>query len=98
MAIADRFWDDVYLGSIPEHQPELGSCWLRKATRSDGYTQVTVSGRKILSHRWAYESLVGPIPEGLEIDHLCRVTSCVRPSHLEPVTKTVLCIIPSIIF
>jgi hypothetical protein len=29
---------------------------------------------------------VGPVPEGLELDHLCRVTTCVRPSHLEPVT------------
>jgi hypothetical protein len=41
------------------------------------------------AHRWSYEALVGPIPPGLEIDHLCRVRNCVNPSHLEPVTKAV---------
>ncbi|MDQ1426633.1 MAG: hypothetical protein QOK39_109 [Acidimicrobiaceae bacterium] len=37
-------------------------------------------------HRWSYEQLVGPIPDGLVLDHLCRVTACVNPAHLEPVT------------
>jgi hypothetical protein len=40
-------------------------------------------------HRVAYQILIGPIPEGLELDHLCRVRSCCNPWHLEPVTKTV---------
>lgn len=39
------------------------------------------------AHRWAYERWVAEIPEGLEIDHLCRVRLCVNPSHLEPVTR-----------
>jgi hypothetical protein len=42
--------------------------------------------RGACAHRLFYELLVGPIPAGLEIDHLCRNRSCVRPTHLEPVT------------
>ena len=44
--------------------------------------------RKKLAHRWVYEKLKGPIPNGLELDHLCRNTMCVNPDHLEPVTGT----------
>ncbi len=39
------------------------------------------------AHRFAYELLVGPIPDGLVIDHLCRVRHCVNPAHMEPVTR-----------
>lgn len=38
------------------------------------------------AHRWTYTQVVGPIPTGLELDHLCRVRACVNPAHLEPVT------------
>lgn len=44
-------------------------------------------GFRWYAHRLAYEGLVGPIPEGLQIDHLCRVRNCVNPEHLEPVTS-----------
>ena len=40
----------------------------------------------VLAHRWSYEYHVGPIPDGLQLDHLCRVRHCVNPQHLEPVT------------
>jgi hypothetical protein len=46
-------------------------------------------GRLLLAHRYAYERFVGPIPEGLELDRLCRNTLCVNPEHLEPVTRRV---------
>ena len=48
-----------------------------------------MGGRKTVSHRIVYEILVGPIPDGLQIDHLCRATSCCNPAHLEPVTASV---------
>lgn len=52
-----------------------------------GYGRVQVGGRKSQwAHRVAYELVVGPIPKGLQIDHLCRNRRCVNPSHMEPVT------------
>lgn len=63
------------------------TCWLWTAGRHrDGYGQ-TSRGKK--AHRVAYEFVKGPIPEGLEIDHLCRVRLCVNPDHLEAVTHKV---------
>lgn len=55
-----------------------------------GYFRATTrqSDPKPLAHRWIYEQDVGPIPEGMELDHLCRNSLCVNPDHLEPVTHT----------
>lgn len=63
-------------------------CWLWTASiKAEGYGQVRrPDGRTGYAHRVVYELLVGPIPEGLELDHLCRVRACVNPEHLEPVT------------
>ncbi len=62
-------------------------CWLWKGARnSRGYGCWSQDGQRVLTHRVAYERLVGPIPQGLQIDHLCRVKACCRPDHLEPVT------------
>ena len=71
---------------------ETSGCWLwTAATQSDGYGQFWLSPRVQLAHRVAYELLVGPIPEGLELDHVRargRIhRHCVNPAHLEPVTK-----------
>lgn len=52
-----------------------------------GYGYVQVSGKKHFIHRLAYELAFGPIPEGLVIDHLCRNTACIEPTHLEAVTQ-----------
>lgn len=70
-------------------QPEPNTgCWLwTGAIVRRGYGVVRRGGRTLKAHRYIYQLLRGPIPSGLEIDHLCRVTSCVNPDHLEPVTK-----------
>jgi hypothetical protein len=64
-------------------------CWEWMATRGvDGYGRFYLNTRDYaMAHRWGYEHLVGPIPEGLQLDHLCRVRHCVNPRHLEPVTS-----------
>lgn len=63
-------------------------CWRWQLyVRSNGYGQIGVPGVGIrYAHRISYETFVGPIPEGLTIDHLCRVRDCVNPEHLDPVT------------
>ena len=62
-------------------------CWRwQRSCNRDGYSQVTYGGVAMNVHRLSYETFVGPIPEGLHIDHLCRVRDCVNPEHLEPVT------------
>jgi hypothetical protein len=62
-------------------------CWVwARGLDQDGYGQFTVNDRQRRAHRFAYELLVGPIPDGLQLDHLCRNPSCVNPGHLEPVT------------
>jgi HNH endonuclease len=69
-------------------------CWLWPgSTTLNGYGTVTASPpevakrRPLLVHRVTYEHFVGPIPEGMELDHWCRKRSCCNPKHLEPVTK-----------
>ena len=57
------------------------------AHNSTGYGYVKVDGRQVSVHSVAYELFVGPIPEGLELDHLCRVRDCANPEHLEAVTR-----------
>ena len=55
-------------------------------TYSNGYGQMNVNGKSRLVHRLAYEIANGVIPEGLEIDHLCRVRACIDAEHMEAVT------------
>ncbi len=62
-------------------------CWIWTGTITNvGYGIFSPIGRRCAAHRWSYEQLIGPIPEGLELDHLCRNRRCVNPMHLEPVT------------
>ncbi len=83
-------------GDIPAHfwgkVDKSGECWLWIGhVENSGYGAFSwregALHRKARAHRYAYELVVGPIPAGLEIDHLCRNKLCVRPDHLEPVTR-----------
>jgi hypothetical protein len=87
-----RFWSYV-----DKHGPDgfhsqtganLGPCWLWTGVpTSAGYSQFRIDGPRVKTHRFSYKMLVGPIPPGLQLDHLCRIRHCVNPDHLEPVTQ-----------
>lgn len=64
-------------------------CWYwTGAINSKGYGQWAVDGVSKSTHRVAYESLAGPIPDGMTIDHLCQIKRCCNPAHLEVVSRT----------
>lgn len=65
-----------------------GECWIYTGNQTpDGYGHISVDNRVQPVHRVAYEELVGAIPAGLVLDHLCRRPPCFNPDHLEPVTQ-----------
>lgn len=67
--------------------PETG-CWTYTGSRlPEGYGRIGYRGKPWLVHRAVYTEVVGPIPDGFQIDHLCRNTSCCNPAHLEAVTQ-----------
>lgn len=91
-SVESRFWAKVNkCGAVSEYRPDLGRCWLWTASlNAYGYGQFSPAhGKPVRSHRLSYELIVGPIPEELTLDHLCRVRHCVNPAHLEPVTMGV---------
>lgn len=79
-----------FVGPFSDYAPDLGRCWIwRGASHPLGYGTFRLGGDDdvyIAAHRAVYELLVGPIPAGLHLDHLCRVPACVNPDHLDPVT------------
>lgn len=83
----DRYWGSVdQNGPVPDFRPDLGPCWVwRRKLTPKGYARFTIGRRGIFAHVFAYTTLVGSIPDGLVIDHLCRVRHCSNPAHLEPV-------------
>lgn len=87
----ERLWAKVDKnGPIPAHRPELGPCWIwTGADNGHGYGVIgTGIGKQVAAtHRVAYQLLMGPIPVGLQLDHLCRVPRCCNPAHLEAVTQ-----------
>ena len=77
MTVLDRFMAKV---------EKTETCWIWKGARNrHGYGKISVGGQPRLAHRVAYGLLVGPIADGLELDHLCRTPACVNPDHLEAV-------------
>ena len=78
MASMDRFWTKV---------EKTDGCWNWTACTHQGYGRFNHNGSAVLAHRLSYELLVGPVPTGLTLDHLCRNRKCVNPAHLEPVTR-----------
>lgn len=92
--LAERFWANVKTGSAEECWPWLGHI------HHEGYGDLKYQARRIRAHRVAYEVTVGPIPDGLTLDHLCHTRDqtctggatclhrrCVNPAHLEPVPQ-----------
>lgn len=84
----ERFWPKV------DKTSNVNGCWEWIGANQYGYGRfrklVPTTGKathQVLAHRWSYENLVGEIPEGLDLDHLCRNRICVNPEHLEPVTN-----------
>lgn len=84
-SLEERFWEKVVITGFTE-------CWLWGGAKTNGYGSIgyqTEGGGKtkhISSHRAAYQLLIGPIPDNLDLDHLCRNPGCCNPKHLEPVT------------
>ncbi len=76
----ERFWAKVAPAGALD-------CWEWIGGKADGYGRFSGDERgPMAAHRWSYEQLVGPIPAGLALDHLCRNAGCVNPYHLDPVT------------
>jgi hypothetical protein len=67
--------------------PAPNGCWIWIGGNVRGYGMFKLEGKSRRAARVAYEWFVGPIPDGLEIDHTCRNPPCVNPKHLEPVTQ-----------
>lgn len=96
---AERFWPKVNKnGPVSAHRPDLGSCWIWIGAHiPQGYGVFCLTQRPgtpkrtVMAHRWSYEDADGEIPDGFDLDHLCRVRTCVNPAHLEPVTRQVNC-------
>lgn len=71
-----------------EIDPKTG-CWIwQGVVTCTGYGRITYQYKPWMAHRLSYEAFVGPIPEGLTLDHLCRTPLCCNPDHLEAVTQT----------
>lgn len=79
VSVEARFWAKV--------DTQAQGCWRWTGCLVQGYGQAALGkGKRVRAHRYAYELCVGPIPENLVLDHLCRNPACVNPAHLEPVT------------
>ena len=83
--------EDQFLGKLRVAGPGLDGTpcveWTgRVGAKGYGHFYPSRTDKYVAAHRWSYEHFVGPIPAGLEMDHLCFNRRCVAPHHLEPVT------------
>lgn len=85
-ALANGHGIERYLSRCIEDE---NSCWLWPGAKTDGYGVVNIKGKMNRLHRLVYQTLVGSIPDDLQLDHLCRVRNCCNPAHVEPVTHKV---------
>lgn len=70
-------------------QPQPDGCWLYTGgTQAYARVQGNRQGRQMQAHRFVYEVLVGPIPDGHVLHHTCHNTRCVNPDHLQPLTRS----------
>lgn len=68
---------------------DVNGCWVwQRPLNWAGYGQMAFDGQRHTAHRAAYLLLVGPVPDGMDLDHLCRNRACVNPDHMEPVTRS----------
>ncbi len=79
LTVEQRFWGKIEILA--------SGCWGWKGGLTLGYGSFFVRGGTRRAHRVSYELFKGPIPDGLTLDHLCRVRNCVNPAYLEPVTQ-----------
>lgn len=93
-SFAERFWAKVdRSGPVPAARSDLGPCWLWTAAKDHGgygkffVEKINGKARLVQAYRIAYQLEVGPIPDDMAVDHLCRTPACVNPAHLEPVTQ-----------
>lgn len=84
--VAVDAFERFYAKVVEQDRGYATPCWIWTGGTTDQGYGLFWLGTSVLAHRFAYELIVGPIPDGLELDHLCRVTACVRPLHLDPVT------------
>ena len=82
-----RFWSHV---DVPD-QPSCCWEWSASGHVTKHGKFIRHNGDPLMAHRVSYTLLIGPIPDGLELDHLCRNPKCVNPDHLEPVTHRENC-------
>lgn len=76
---------------VSEDHGYKSPCWIWQGQPSGdhGYGRLRIrKGRRMPAHRFFFEMFRMPVPEGMQLDHLCRVPLCVNPGHLEPVTGT----------
>ena len=94
--------DDSHFNARPQFTPlqllsraadrsevDAGECWIFRGALSQGYGTIGHKGVTWRVHRLAYVAMVGEIPDGLTLDHLCRNRACWNPAHLEPVPRGV---------